>query len=84
MALVSSTGGAFKDNTGAGSRGAAAAAVAIAGVTYSGVPGQKRRGSLGGGVGGYLGGSNPLSRYTAGLFNNPLLRKAEGGSASGI
>jgi len=83
MALVNSTGGAFKQASGA-TKGAAAAAVAVAGVAYSGVPGQKRRGSLGGGVGGSLGGNNPLSRNEAGLINNPLLRKAQGGSASGL
>lgn len=74
MQMVASTGGAF---TGGSSAGASAAAVAIAGVTYSAttnVTNHKRRGSLGGGVGGSTS-KAALSRDATGMIANPLLRK---------
>jgi len=73
MQMVASAGGSFAGK----STGASAAAVAIAGVTYSAstnVTNHKRRGSLGGGVGGSTS-KEALSRDAAGMIANPLLRK---------
>jgi hypothetical protein len=76
MQLVASQGGsgAFVSKDGNSAAGASAAAVAIAGVTYSAGGGAKRRGSLGGGVGGSLGGGS-VTRDGSGLIGNPLLAK---------
>lgn len=76
MQMVASTGGSFASGS---SSGASAAAVSIAGVTYSaatngGGQGAKRRGSLGGGVGGSVSHA-ALKRDATGMIANPLLRK---------
>jgi PHD/YefM family antitoxin component YafN of YafNO toxin-antitoxin module len=69
---------------GTGSTGASAAAVAIAGVTYSASSNSqnKRRGSLGGGVGGSTAKGMKLQRDSTGMISNPLLRKH--GTSRGI
>lgn len=76
MQLVASQGGsgAFVSKDGTNAAGASAAAIAIAGVTYNAGGGAKRRGSLGGGVGGSIGGGG-VSRDGSGLIGNPLLTK---------
>jgi len=70
MQLVASTGGAFAGQGGTqGSAGAAAAAVHIAGVTYSAGGSQGKRGSLGGGYVNQM----AVKRDANGMIGNPLL-----------